>query len=71
MYATRHLEILSFLLFGLFIRRSHAVVDLSDLNISGPGIVEKLRELATYSDDTNPAVTRVLFTGWYYFIQAG
>ena len=33
------------------------------LNIIGNEIVDQLLQLATFSDDPNPAVTRILFTG--------
>ena len=33
------------------------------LDIDGQAIVDQLLHLATYSDDPNPAVTRILFTG--------
>lgn len=34
-----------------------------DLQVSGPSVVDQLLTLATFSDDPNPAVTRILFTG--------
>lgn len=36
---------------------------LPEINVSGQKIVDQLLHLATYSDDPNPAVTRILFTG--------
>lgn len=32
-------------------------------SVSGEAIVAQLMKLATFSDDPNPAVTRILFTG--------
>ena len=37
--------------------------DLSQLKIDGAEIERQLTHLATFSDDPNPAVTRILFTG--------
>ena len=34
-----------------------------ELAVSGAEIVSQLTHLATFSDDPNPAVTRLLFTG--------
>lgn len=39
-----------------------AAADLR-LRVDGRAIVEQLLHLATFSDDPNPAVTRILFTG--------
>ncbi|KAL4515440.1 hypothetical protein Ndes2437B_g06880 [Nannochloris sp. 'desiccata'] len=39
-----------------------AFPDVSKLDISGKIIVEQLTHLAKFSDDPNPAVTRILFT---------
>ncbi|KAK9799814.1 hypothetical protein WJX73_002530 [Symbiochloris irregularis] len=41
----------------------HAVCDPPLPKVSGKEIVQQLTKLATYTDDPNPAVTRVLFTG--------
>jgi len=38
-------------------------IDPSVLELSGQAIVDQLLELATFTDDPNPAVTRILFTG--------
>lgn len=34
-----------------------------DLDIDGQAIFDQLMQLATFTDDPNPAVTRVVFTG--------
>lgn len=38
-------------------------VKLPKLEISGQKVFDQLLHLATFSDDPNPAVTRILFTG--------
>ena len=40
-----------------------AAFDLSKLDIDGAAVVDQIKELAKYSDDPNPAVTRILFAG--------
>eukprot|EP00887_Chlorella_sp_A99_P008244 scaffold12.g8244.t1 len=40
-----------------------AAADLARLDIDGKEIAAQLLHLATFSDDPNPAVTRILFTG--------
>lgn len=37
--------------------------NLGALDISGAAVVAQLQHLATFTDDPNPAVTRILFTG--------
>jgi hypothetical protein len=37
--------------------------NLGALDVSGAAVVAQLQHLATYTDDPNPAVTRILFTG--------
>ena len=44
-------------------KQASATLDLSTLDVSGGRVVEQLLHLATFSDDPNPAVTRILFTG--------
>lgn len=43
--------------------QSSCGITIPKLDVSGEEVVEQLRHLATFSDDPNPAVTRILFTG--------
>ena len=52
-----------FVLLAGFIVAHAAIPDLASLDISGRAIVDQLKYLAKYTDDPNPAVTRILFTG--------
>lgn len=57
-----------------------ALPNPASLDISGKAIVEQLTYLAKFTDDPNPAVTRILFTGqtkwnfvrnrWGHFVKA-
>jgi hypothetical protein len=38
-------------------------VDLQTLDVNGHAVVDQLLHLAKFTDDPNPAVTRILFTG--------
>lgn len=48
---------------------SAAAPDVS--SVSGQAVVDQLMKLATYSDDANPAVTRILFTGAFEDLDGG
>lgn len=48
---------------------AESVPDLAALDISGGAVVAQLQHLATFSDDPNPAVTRILFTGKHLIQQ--
>ena len=52
-----------FVLLGTLIVAHAAIPDLASLDVSGKAIVDQLTFLAKYTDDPNPAVTRILFTG--------
>ena len=60
MSAKWQLSVLSWWVLGM-ITLAHAAP--LQLEISGQEIVDQLMHLATFSDDPNPAVTRILFTG--------
>ena len=42
--------------------QGHALLHPNALEVSGPQVTAQLLKLATFSDDANPAVTRVVFT---------
>lgn len=51
----------------LFCRVSCYRATSTEIQVDGAKVSEQLKHLATFSDDPNPDVTRILFTGLFAF----